>query len=235
MPPRPPPQPRTLTILMMVAALAATWLTAAMDQVLRGIVGRALGVPWLSMALDPARGWTPVVTQGPAPALTVGGVAAIALAGAVVVPLLAIGLRAVTSAVRSAGWLRGFALAWLVVAILWVPTSLVAAAAPGSHGPVAELYTRLGDPQAGRRAAVVLAAALLALVAGPVSRTAVAVGRSWMRADAIEFRRRLVRVVAGWPGLAAAAAILWTLDWARTPWLAPWPLAVLAALHLRTR
>ncbi len=235
MPPRPPPPPRTLTILQVVAALAAAWVTVALDQVLRGLIGSALGVRWLEVALDPARGWTPVVSQGPAPDLTVGGVALMALAGAVVLPLLAGALAALTSAVRSSGWLRGFALAWLVVSCLWLPTALVAAAAPGSEGPVAGLYARLGNPQAGRGAAAALALVLLVLLAGPVSRKAVAVGRAWMRADSVEFRRRLVRVVAGWPALAATVALLWALGWAREPWLLPWPVAVLAAFHLRTR
>lgn len=220
---------------MIAAALAAVWVTAALDQVLRGLIGAALGVPWLAIGLDPARGWTPVVTQGPGPALTVGAVAVLALAGGVVAPLAAFALGRVAWTSRSGGWLRGFALAWLVVACLWLPTALAASASPDSRGPVAELYTRLGDPQAGRGAAAVLALVLLALVAGPVSAAAVGVGRSWMRTDQADFRRRLVRVVAGWPGLAAAAVLLGVLGWARTPWLALWPALVLAALHLRTR
>lgn len=235
MPPRPPPPPRTLTILMCAAALAAAWVTAALDQLLRGLAGALAGASWTSTVLDPARAWTPVVTLGRAPDLTVGGVAVIALAGAFLVPAAAWVLAVLTTTFRSSGWLRAFALAWLVVACLWLPTALVAAAFPGASGPVAELYARLGDPQAGRRAAAVLALALLALLAGPVGARAVGTGRAWMRADAPEFRRRLVRVVAGWPGLVATGALLWVLEWGRTPWLAPWPLAVLAAFHLRTR
>ena len=235
MPPRPPPPPWALTVLQTIAALAAVWVTVALDQLLRGLVGAAMGIAWRGITLVAAPGWVPVVVQGPGTPATIGGVALVALAGAAAAPLLALGLASASTAFRGSGWLRGFALAWLVVAFLWLPTALAAAAVPSGAGPVAELYQRLGEPQAGRRAALALGLVLLGLVAGPLSGAAIGVGRSWMRADGVEFRRRLVRVVAGWPGLVATGALLGLMGWARTPWLAPWPLAVLAALHLRTR
>jgi len=218
-----------------IAALVATWWTVALDQCARGIAGLAVGVPWHGIRLEPARAWLPVVVQGPGSPETVGGVALVALAGAALVPLAALALYTLVTVFRSGGWLRGLALAWLVVSFLWVPTALVAAVAPAAAGPVAELYTRLGEPQAGRWAAAALGLVLMVLVSGPLSATAVSVGRAWMRADGLEFRRRLVRVVAGWPALCAAAALLGVEGWARTPWMAVWPVAVLAALQLRTR
>ena len=218
-----------------IAAVIATWVTVAVDQCLRGLVGSAVGVPWRGMALDAAHAWLPVAVQGQGSPSTVGAVALMTLAGAVAAPLLALGLHLLVTAFRSAGWLRGLALAWLVAASLWVPTALAAAVFPAASGPVAELYARLGEPQSGRWAALGLGLVLLWLVAGPLSAAAVAVGRNWMRVDGVEFRRRLVRVVAGWPGLVAAAVFLGVAGWARTPWMAPWPFAVLAAMHLRTR
>ncbi len=211
------------------------WVSVAVDQAMRGLLGMVLGSPLRGFALDPAHAWLPVIVQGPVAGQTVGGVALVALAGAVVIPLVALGLTLLLSSGRSWGWLQGFALVWLVVGALWLPTALAAAALPGSSGPVAELYARLGDPTAGRWTALALGTVLLGLVAGPVSGVAVSVGRRWMRADAPEFRRRLVRVVAGWPGLVAAVALLAVVNGARSPWLVPWPLAVLAAFHIRTR
>jgi hypothetical protein len=235
MPPPPPPPPGAITALQSVAALAAVWVSVAVDQVLRGLLGMALGTPLRGFALDQAHAWLPVAVQGPGASQTLGDVTLVALAGTVVIPLLALGLTLLLSSGRTWGWLQGFALVWLVVGALWLPTALAAASLTGSSGPVAELYARLGDPTAGRWTALALGTVVLGLVPGPVSGLAVSVGRRWMRADAPEFRRRLVRVVAGWPGLVAAAALLGAAGWARSPWLAPWPLAVLAAFHIRTR
>jgi hypothetical protein len=235
MPPRPPPPPGAITVLQSVAALAAVWVTVALDQALRGLLGLAMGIPLTGFTLDASRAFLPVIVQGPGSPPTVGLVTLVALAGAIVAPPLALGVVLLLSSGRVWKWVHGFSLAWLVVAVLWLPTALAAAALPGSSGPVAELYGRLGDPTAGRWTALALALAVLVLVAGPVSGVAVSVGRRWMRADSPEFRRRLVRVTAGWPGLVAAAALLAVAGWARSPWLAPWPLAVLAAFHTRTR
>jgi len=235
MPPKPPPPPPDLTVMQCIAALGATWVTVALDQCLRGAIGAALGIPWRGMALVPSRAWLPVAVQDAGAPATVGGAALMVLAGAAVVPLLALALHAVVTVSRPGGWLRGFALAWLVVAFLWAPTALVASVAPAPAGPVAELYVRLGEPQAGRWAAFALGAVLLVIVAGPLAGAAVSVGRAWMRADALEFRRRLVRVVAGWPAVVAAAALLGVAGWARTPWMALWPAAVLVTLNFRTR
>jgi hypothetical protein len=138
--------------------------------------------------------------------------------------------------VRAAGWLRGLALGGLVVALVWVPTALAASLLPRGAGPAATLYRSLGDPPAGRWAALALAVLLMALLAGPLSRAALGTARGWMRADAADFRRRLVRVVAGWPAAGATAVLLAGAGgWGRTAWAAVWSLLVLATLHVRTR
>lgn len=139
-----------------------------------------------------------------------------------------------TRMVRS-GWLHGIGLGALVVAVIWVPTALAASVLPRPAGPVTALYHELGDPPAGRWAALALAVVLMALLAGPLSSGALLTARGWMRADATEFRRRLVRVVAGWPAALATLVLLFKAGWAPSPFALVWPLLALAALHLRTR
>jgi hypothetical protein len=139
------------------------------------------------------------------------------------------------SVMRTSGWLRAVALVWSIVGLIWIPTALAAAALSPGGGPGADLYGRLGEPQAGRWAAAALGLVVLIVVAGPASSRAIAIGRSWMRADALEFRRRLVRVVAGWPGAVAVGVLAVAGEWGRTPLAALWIVAVLGAFQLRTR
>ena len=235
MPPRRPPPPGPLTLLSIGATLVAAWLSFALDQLVRGALGALVGVPWHGLRLSPEHGWTVVAVQGAVAGVPAGGIALMLLAGAALLPLLVWGLLSLSLAIRAAGWARSFALSWLVVACLWAPTELASAALPGGAGPAADLYARLGEPQAGRWAALGLGAAVMLLIAGPLSRWGVTVGGAWMRADSLEFRRRLVRAVAGWPGAAAAFALMLIAGWARTPWALAWPGVILVTLHLRTR
>jgi hypothetical protein len=55
-----------------------------------------------------------------------------------------------------------------------------------------------------------------------------------MRADGVEFRHRLVRVTAGWPGASAAAVLAFGAGWAPTAWALVICVTVMGALHLRT-
>jgi hypothetical protein len=221
-------------VLLSGAALAAVWLSLAVDQLARGVAGALLGVPLGPVSIAGRRHLL-TVFHGPLTGLGPWSFAFVLLSGTAAVILLALLLGAVTSALRSPGWLRGFALAWLVVALIWVPAALAAATAGRGAGPAAELYQRLGAPQAGRWTSGALALLLLGLVAGPLSDRAVAVGRAWMRADALGFRRRLVRVCAGWPAVVALAALGLLAPWAGSAWQAAFPVAVMAALHWRTR
>lgn len=235
MPPRPPPSPPLLTVLCALSTLVSGWLALALEQSVRGLVGAWLGVPWHGLALDPERGFTAIAVQGAAagePALAAG---LPLLAGSAAVIVAALLVYHGVGLLRASGWLRGFALGSATVGLLWVPTALAAAALPGGTGPVAELYGRLGEPQAGRWASGALALVTLALLAAPAARRAVATGGRWMRADSLQFRRRLVRVVAGYPGALAMALLCAAAGWARTPAAAVWVVAVFGAVQLRTR
>jgi hypothetical protein len=221
-------------VLCSIAGLAAVWVSLAVDQLARGLAGALLGVPMGPITVGGNRHLL-TVFHGPLTGLGPWSFAFVVLAGTASVVTLALLLGALTTAMRSPGWLRGFALAWVVVALLWVPAALAAASVRRGAGPAAELYQRLGAPQAGRWTAAALAVVILALVAGTASARAVAVGRAWIRADGLGFRRRLVRVTAGWPAVIAMVALGVGAGWARSPWLAVFPVAVLASLHWRTR
>lgn len=221
-------------MLCSTAALAAVWVSLAVDQLARGLAGALLGVPMGPITVSGNRHLI-TVFHGPLTGLGPWGFAFVVLAGTVSVVGLALLLGAATTAMRSPGWLRGFALAWVVVALLWVPAALAAGSVRRGGGPAADLYQRLGRPQAGRWATAALALVILVLVAGPVSARAVAVGRAWIRADGLGFRQRLVRVTAGWPAVTALVALGVGAEWAKSPWLAAFPVAVMASLHWRTR
>ena len=230
MPPRPPPPPSTLTLLCSAAALVAVWLSTAVDQLARGLLGVALGVSLRGIVIGTAS--LPHAIQAEAH-LGPGAYTVMVLGGPLAILGAAGFLQVVTSALRAPGWLRGFALVWLVVALLWLPAAFAAGAVSGK-GPVAELYDRLGAPLAGRWTAFALGAMLLLLLSRVASRQAVSVGRAWMRADAVEFRRRLVRVTAGWPGVVAVGALAWWAGWAPTPWVVIFLTMVLMSLQIST-
>lgn len=196
-----------LTLLCCLLAGGGAWGLIQLERVARA-----------SLAVQGPVGWALVV---------IGISLAILLATSLLYWLVA--------AMRTAGWLRAVALVWSVVGLLWIPTALAAAALNDGGGPGADLYGRLGEPQAGRWAAAALGLLVLAMVAGPASRRAVAIGRAWMRVDALEFRRRLVRVVAGWPGAVAAVVLAVGGGWGRTPLVFLWVMAVVGVFQLRTR
>ncbi len=207
-------------------------MSLSLEQVFRGLAGRMVGLPGAELAVSPAHGWTltlvPVAGE-PGP----WGAAWMLVAGSAGMIGCAMLFTGLAGLFRAPGWLRAFALEWFVVALLWAPAALAASVAPGGGGPAAELYDGLGDPPAGRWAALGLALVLLWLSAGPIGRRSVAVGRAWMRADGREFRRRLARVTAVWPGLVALAGLGAVARWAHSPVAAAWLLVVLFVLHQR--
>jgi len=222
-----------LTVLSVLAALVATWVSIGLEQAVRGGAGTLVGVPFQGLVLSPLH--VVKVLQGRPGSLSAWGWTLMLLSGPVALGFVAIGTHFVAGLFRTAGWLRSLALEWVVLALLWLPTAFAAAALPNGGGPVAELYARLGDPQAGRWAALALALLLLWLLAGVVSNRAVAVGRSWMRSDGLEFRRKLVRVVAGYPAVAALGALAIVAGWMAPAWCIAWLVLAFAALMLRTR
>lgn len=223
-----------LTVLLSITAVVAFWVSCAVDQVARGLVGSMFGVPFLGMTLSGPL-WLPVAAQGSTQALGAGALATMVLAGAAAMVLLSWGLLGLVRAMHSSGWLRAFALEWRLVSLLWLPAAATLAVIPGGHGPAHELYTRLGPPMAGRWTALALGLVAIFLAASSISEAAVGVGRAWMRADALEFRRRLVRVTAGWPAVTAVFVLAYGAAWAPSPWaLLPGVLGMLA-LQVQTR
>ena len=235
MPPRPAPPPLAITILTSIAVAVAAWICLAIDEGARGLAGQLLGVPLLGFEIGAGTRFLPVVHQGSAGALGAGAYTLMLLAGIPCMILVAFVTFRMARGFHAAGWLRGFALALLTVALLWLPAALIAAALPGNAGPVQVLYARLGAPMAGRWTAAALGLVLLYLAAGALSVAAIDVGRFWMRVDGIEFRRRLARVAAGWPAAVALALLAFAAGWAPTAWYVPFLALPPMALHIRTR
>lgn len=234
MPPRPPPPPTTLTILLSAVAVAAAWLLAGIEAAARGAAGTLVGIPLHGLSLQAAAPWTLVSRTGLEPPLSAGALALVIVAGTVAVLAVALLAYGFVSLYRAGVLLRALALEGVVLALLWPSAAFAAAAVPGGGGPVGELYARLGDPQAGRWAAGALGLLLLILLARVTARRAVATGRSWMRADALEFRRRLVRVVAGYPAAVALGGFMVAAGWAAPGVAAGWALVMLITLRMQT-
>jgi hypothetical protein len=221
-----------LTLAGVVAALPAGWLALAADAGVGGAAGSLAGFAWAGVSLTPTftlnasldasgnhapAAWALALLAGPV--------------GSVCLGLLA---HVVLQVFRGLVWLRVVAFQWVAFATLRLPALLVAGVTPGGRGPVNDLYGRLGEPETGRWALVLLAVLTLWGAAALVSRLAVASSRGWMRVDGRPFRRRLVRVVAGYPALAALAAWSALALWAGPAWMAAWLILTLAALHALT-
>jgi hypothetical protein len=231
-PQREPLSPFLLAVACLVAAIPAAWLALAGDAVAAGAVGSLAGFPWTGLRLTPSFivSAEQVWAGDHAPALWVMALTSGPL-GAV---LLGLALHFVFSVVRSAAWLRVLALEWTTFATLRLPALLAAGVVPGGRGPADDLYRRLGEPQSGRWAVAVLALLALWGAAMLVSRLAVGAGRDWMRVDGRPFRRHLVRVVAGYPAVAALAAWSAVAPWAPASWMAGWLILTFAGLQVLT-
>lgn len=217
----------------MVAAGAAGWLLFAFEELVRGAAGAATGFLWLGVAIAPPFG-LPSVRLGLEGVHGAGAWAILLLAG----PLAGLAVSALAHGLAETlvapGWLRAlcfevFALAWLRLPLL-----VLAAGIRRGGGPLAGLYERAGEPLSGRWAALGLGAVILWGVSGVVARRAVGLGRDWLRVDSAEFRRRLVRIVAGYPFVATTAAFALSEPVASTAWTAVGLGLVLGCLALRT-
>jgi hypothetical protein len=230
-PQKEPLSPPLLAVAGILAAVPAAWLVLAADGVVTGAAGSLAGFRWLGLSL--ASSFTlhaEVATDGShAPALW----AVALLAGPFTSALLALAVHLLVESARTPAWLRVLALEMLAFAWLRLPALLVAGAAHG-RGPVADLYARLGDPQAGRWPVAFLAVLALVASATLVASRTVEVGRTWMRVDGRQFRRRVARVLGGYPALAALAGWSVVMPWAAPVWVAVWLLLTLSALHVLT-
>ncbi len=232
MPQRDPLSPPLLTLAGVLAAFPAAWLALAADAVAGGAAGAAAGFGWSGIVVTPSFTLAPGLDAGGNHPPSAWALALLAgPLGSVCLGLLVHGLLQL---LRVAAWLRIVGFQWVAFAALRVPALLAAAILPRGRGPVDELYGRLGEPESGRWAVALLA--LLALLGGAalVSRLAVGFGRGWMRVDGRGFRRRLVRVVAGYPALAAMVGWSVVSPWTGPVWTAAWLVLTLGALMAAT-
>jgi hypothetical protein len=225
-----PLSPPLLSLAAVLAALPAAWLALAVDAVVAGAAGSLAGVPWRGLSLSQSFILRPVQDAGPLPpaALWVLVVAAGPVGSA------AVGLAAhlLAEATRAAAWLRVAALEGASFALLRLPALVFAGVAPGSRSLADDLYARLGEPQSGRWPLAPLAVLALGGAAALVSSRTIATGREWMRVDGRDFRRRLVRVLAGYPSLVALAIWCVLAPWAGPVWMAGWLLLTLISLSV---
>jgi hypothetical protein len=228
-PRRDPLSPPLLTLAGALAALPAAWLALAADALVTGAAGSLAGFSWAGLSVAPsftiAPGLDPSGSHAPA------AWALALLSGPVGSACLGLVVHVLMQAFRGLAWLRMVAFQWVAFATLRIPALLVAAIAPGGRGPVNDLYRRLGDPESGRWAVGLLALLALWGAGALVARLAVGSSRGWMRVDGRGFRRRLVRVVAGYPAVASLAVWSALALWAGPGWMAAWVILTLGALH----
>lgn len=232
MPQRDPLSPPLLIVAGALAALPAAWLAVAADAAVTGVAGPLAGFASTGLHLSPSftvAAGLETTGSHPAPAWVLA-----LLAGPLGSACLGLGFHAITQLFRGLVWLRVLAFQWAAFATLRLPALLIAGVAPAGRGPVCDLYGRLGEPESGRWAVAVLACLALWGAAALVSRLAVGAGRTWMRVDGRGFRRRLVRVVAGYPALAALTTWSVVAGWAGPAWMASWLILTVVALHVLT-
>jgi len=228
-PQKEPLSPPLLALAGILAAVPAAWIALAADAVVGGAASSLAGFHWLGLSLAPSftlRADLAAEGDHPAALWTL-----VLLAGPVVSALLALGLQVLVESARSPAWLRLLALELLAFAWLRLPALLIAGATHG-RGPVAELYARLGEPEAGRWPVALLAILALAATASVVASRTVAVGKTWMRVDARQFRRRASRVLGGYPMLTVLAGWSVVIPWAAPAWTVLWLLLTLSALSV---
>jgi len=230
-PQKEPLSPPLLALTGVLAAVPAAWLALAADAVAAGAAGSLAGFRWIGLTVTP----TYILRADLATEGSHGAAlwAFTLLAGPLAAALVALGAHFLVESVRSSAWLRVLALEFLGFAWLRLPALLVAGAFPrGGRGPVPDLYARLGEAQAGRWPVALLAILALAGAGALVASRTVAVGRTWMRVDGRQFRRRVSRVLGGYPVVAALAAWSALVPWAAPGWMVAWLLLTLSALSV---
>jgi hypothetical protein len=228
-PQKEPLSPPLLAVAGILAAVPAAWIALAADAALSGAAASLAGFRWLGLSLAPSFTLRADVAADGSHAPALWAVAL--LAGPLLTAALALALQVLVESTRSAAWLRVLALELLAFSWLRVPALLAAGAVHG-RGPVAELYARLGEPEAGRWPVAFLALLALAAASALVADRAVEVGKTWMRVDGRQFRRRISRILGGYPMLAVLTGWSVVMPWAAPAWMAVWLLLTLSALSV---
>lgn len=232
MPQREPLSAPLLGALVVVAGLAACWLVLAVENLAQGGAGSLGGFAAQGIAFPPPFG-LPVVQQSLAGEHGAWSWAGLLLAGPAAALAVGLGAHLLAEAISAPAWLRVLAFEAFAIAWLRLPLQVVAAGVPGGSGPLATLYERLGEPESGHWAAIGLGLLALWGIARLVGSRAVAVGRSWQRVDGLVFRRRLVRLLAGYPFAVGTAAFVFERSFGTVPLVAGGLVLVVVALTVR--
>jgi len=231
-PQREPLSAPLLGSLFAVAGLFAGWLMLAVEAVAQLGAARLAGFDAARIALAP-----PFAV----PALHLGAGeqgpwawAAALLAGPLLAMIAGLAVHLGAEALQAAAWLRVVAFEAFAFAWLRLPLLMLSAGVRGGRGTLSLLYEHLGEPESGRWAAIALGLVFLWGIAALVAWRAVTLGREWLRADGRGFRRRAVRLLAGYPFVLATAAYLVDRPTGPLGWLVVILLLVLGALFLRT-
>ena len=236
MPQREPLSSPLLGALAVVAALAGCWLVLAVESLAQGGVGALGGFVAHGVAFPPPYG-VPLVRQSLGGPHGAWSWTAFLLAGPIAALAVGFGAHALAEVIGASGWLRVVAFEVFAIAWLRLPLQILASGLPGGRGgsgPLGTLYARLGEPESGRWAAVGIGLLALWGIAGLVSARAVTVGRTWLRTDDAAFRRRLVRVLAGYPFVVASGAFVFERPFGSVPMVVAGLVLVVAALTART-
>ena len=204
----------------------------AVGALAQGAVGALAGFRWSGLGLLPswlpharlaldgphgAAAWTALLLAGPVAALGVGfAVHALAEVFAAPAPLRFVAFEV-------------FSIAWLQLPLLM----LAAGPSPGT-GPFAALYERLGDPESGRWAMLLLGLLALWGMGGFVGAEAVTLGGAWLRTDGRQFRRRAALVLAVYPFAAAILVAVFERAFEAPGWAVGGAALVGLAVWLRT-
>jgi hypothetical protein len=231
-PQREPLSAPLLGALAILAGLVGGWLALGVGALAQGGAGALAGLPWHGIRFLPT--WLPRADLSLDGAHGAGTVAAVLLAGPLAALVVGFAVHALAQVLGAPPALRVLAYEVFVASWLQVPLLMLAAGFPRAGGPFSALYERLGEPESGRWAVVVLGGLAVWGIARVVGEQAVAVGGGWLRVDGREFRRRVALLFAACP-FAAAVAVA-TFERAFGPPL--WPLAgavlVVTAVWLRT-
>jgi hypothetical protein len=215
-----------------LAGLAGAWVVVGVGALGQGSVGALAGFDWRGLRLLPtwlpradldlggvhgAGAWTAMLLAGPISAFAVG-FAVHGLAEGIAAPAP---VRVVAFEVFAAAWLQ-------------VPLLMLAGGLGLGDGAIAALYERLGEPESGRWAMVLLGLITLWWAGAMVADQAIAMGGSWLRIDSRRSRRRAVLVMAAYPLVATVvvASVFGAVD--RPLWAIGGALVAGAAAWLRT-